>query len=357
MKVDTIIIGQGLSGSILALSLINEGFNVLVINNSETSNSSKVAAGIVNPITGKRVVKTWLADEIFPTLHDFYKSSEILLGAKFFHKKAIYKPYDSINDQNYCISKSGPEDYGAYMNIEPNNLEYQKYMNAPHGGLEILEGGYLDTNTFLSATATFLKSKNALIEKNIDFDELIFNENKVEISGISANHIIFCEGHHVTKNPYFKWLPFAPAKGEVLTIESPELIIENAISKGIFILPIGDHKFRVGATYAWTFDDINTTEKAKNELIAKLDELITVPYKIIAHSAGVRPATKFRRPLIGQHPDHKQLGIFNGFGSKGVSLIPYFALNYTLFLKNNIELLPEIDIQQYLSLYLKSKNN
>jgi len=353
---DIIIIGQGLAGSMLALSLLNEGLDVMVINDVEENNSSRVAAGIVNPITGKRVVKTWLADELFPALHSYYKSMETLLGVQFFYPKMIYKPYDTINEQNYSISKSGPEDYANYMNTSPDNEHYSKFIHNPLGGFEIKEGGYLDTNTFLDAAVDFLQKQNRLINQKINIDDIIIHENSVEIGEYKASKIIFCEGHHVTKNKYFNWLPFAPAKGEVLTIESKEIESENAISKGIFILPNGNNKFRVGATYAWTFDDLKVTTKAKEELTSKLEEIIKVEYDVVEHKAGIRPATKFRKPLIGQHPTHKNLGIFNGFGSKGVTLIPYFALQYVQFLKNNIELSSEVNIEQYLSLYLKSKN-
>lgn len=356
MVTDIIIIGQGLAGSMLALSLIEEGFKVIIINHEDENNSSRVAAGIVNPITGKRVVKTWLADELFPTLHSYYKNMETLLDRSFFYPKLIYKPFDTISEQNYCISKSGPEDYANYMEINPNNEHYKTFLNNPLGGFEIKEGGYLDTNTFLDSAILFFKKNNVLINRKINIDEIKISENSVEIGDIKASKIIFCDGHHVTKNPYFNWLPFAPAKGEVLTIESKSLATENAISKGIFILPNGENKFRVGATYAWTYDDVYITDKAKNELCQKLDEIINVPYQVIDHKAGIRPATKFRKPLIGQHPTFKQIGIFNGFGSKGVTLIPYFALQYVQFLKNKSELSADVNIEQYLSLYLKSNN-
>jgi glycine/D-amino acid oxidase-like deaminating enzyme len=356
MDNDVIIVGQGLAGSMLALTLMNDGMKVLVINQPEHHNSSRVAAGIVNPITGKRVVKTWLADQLFPTLHSFYTLLEQQLEARFFYSKSIYKPYDSVNEQNYCISKSGPEDYANYMNIQPDDTTYSKFLNNPLGGFEIKEGGYLDTNTFLDACVKYFSERNILIHARVDIKDLIIQDDKVTLQNYSAKYIVFCEGHHVTGNPYFNWLPFAPAKGEVLTIESDKIATENAVSKGIFVLPNGHHKFRVGATYAWTFEDLNTTQKAYDELTSKLNEIITVPYKVIDHKTGIRPATKLRRPLIGQHPAFNNVGIFNGFGSKGVSLIPYFAKQYVQFLKNQTELLPEVNIEQYLSLYLKSKN-
>ena len=356
MNVEIIIIGQGLAGSLLALTLLKEGFEVVVIAENETHLSSRVAAGIVNPITGKRVVKTWLADQLFSILPGFYAELETLLEASFFYPKSIYKPFESVSEQNDCLSKSGPDDYAQYMNITPDHEAYSKFIQNPLGGFEIKEGGYLDTNTFLDATILYLQKNKRLFNQKVNVEDIILTENGVSIGAIHASKLIFCEGHQATLNTYFNWLPFAPAKGEVLTIESDAIVTENMISRGVFILPIGNKKFRVGATYAWTFEDANPTQKALEDLKEKLNEVVTVPYTVSEHKAGIRPATKYRRPFLGQHPVHHQLGIFNGFGSKGVSLIPFFARQYAAFLKNRAELLPEVNIEQYLSLYLKTKN-
>jgi glycine oxidase len=356
MEVDTIIIGQGLAGSMLALTMLQEGLAVMVINVEEENSSSKVAAGIVNPITGKRIVKTWMADQLFAMIPSYYASLETLLGTTFFYPKKIYKPFDSVSEQNDCHAKSGPDDYASYMNIDPNHELYSDFIHNPLGGFEINGGGYLDTNAFLDATKAYLLKTNRLINKKVAFEDLLLSENGLSLGSIKATNLVFCEGHRLNQNPYFNWLPLAPAKGEVLSIKSKAIKTDNAISRGIFILPTKECIFKVGATYAWTFDDIAPTAKARLALTTKLDELLKVPYEVVAHQAGIRPATKNRRPLLGQHPDYPQLGVFNGFGSKGVSLIPYFAQHYCQFLKNKAELLPDVNITQYLSLYLKTKN-
>lgn len=356
MKLDTIIIGQGLAGSMLALTMLQEGLEVMVINFEEENTSSKVAAGIVNPITGKRIVKTWMADQLFSIIPGYYAALETLLGATFFYPKKIYKPFDTVSEQNDCHAKSGPEDHASYMNINPNNELYSDFIHNPLGGFEINGGGYLDTNVFLAATKAYLIKNNRLINEKVAFESLSLCDNGLSIGTLTASKLVFCEGYRLSQNPYFNWLPLAPAKGEVLSIKCKDIKTENAISRGIFILPTKDQIFRVGATYAWTFDDIQPTAKAREDLSSKLDELLKVPYEVVAHQAGIRPATKNRRPLLGQHPDYPQLGVFNGFGSKGVSLIPYFAQHYCQFLKNKAELLPDVNITQYLSLYLKTKN-
>ena len=56
MKVDYLIIGQGLAGSLLAWELIQRRCSVVVVDNGN-ENASQIAAGLINPITGMRFVK------------------------------------------------------------------------------------------------------------------------------------------------------------------------------------------------------------------------------------------------------------------------------------------------------------
>ena len=75
------------------------------------------------------------------------------------------------------------------------------------------------------------------------------------------------------------------------------------------------------------------------------------PYKIVDQEAGIRPATLDRRPFLGVHPEFERLLMFNGFGTKGVSLMPYFSVKFCDFLSNDKELPEEVNINRYFSLY------
>src|SRR5688572_337382 len=106
IRVDFIIVGQGLAGSAVALQLINRGKKILVIDRPIANSSSRVAVGLFNPITGRNLVKTWLADQLFPCFHRFYRDAETLTGKKFFHSLPLYRPFGSIEEQNEWMAKS-----------------------------------------------------------------------------------------------------------------------------------------------------------------------------------------------------------------------------------------------------------
>jgi len=71
------------------------------------------------------------------------------------------------------------------------------------------------------------------------------------------------------------------------------------------------------------------------------------PFDVVDHWAGIRPASSDRRPLIGVHPKHKSVMIFNGMGSKGVMLAPYFARQLIKFMEEGEKLDATVDINRF----------
>lgn len=55
-----------------------------------------------------------------------------------------------------------------------------------------------------------------------------------------------------------------------------------------------------------------------------------IPYNVVEHKAGVRPSVSDRRPVLGPCKDYEQLVVFNGLGTKGVSLAPFFQNSWPI---------------------------
>jgi len=342
---DYLVIGQGIAGSILTYLLHQEGKKVMVIDNNVPDSSSKVAAGIFNPITGKKLVKSWKVDDFFPLIHRFYPSLEEKIGGSFFHPMEIVKPIQSIEEQNFFISKSGNPDWNGYVEVHFPEKEYADFLHTKEGGARLKQGGWVDTKRLVHAMGSYFKYNGIFQEKEFTYKDLSIRENFVKWNDISAKKIIFCEGYKVLENPYFSWLPFRTTKGEQLIIEA-DLPEEKMVNKGVFILPKGGKKFLVGATFDLT--DINkTTQKGKQQLIDKLEKLISIPYIILDHFSGIRPTVIDRKPILGQHPQHSNLLVFNGLGTKGVSLAPYFARKFITYLECNVPLDKEVNIKRF----------
>jgi len=185
------------------------------------------------------------------------------------------------------------------------------------------------------------------INERFEIDDLKYNESSINYQNIQADYIFFCQGYEALSNSLFNYIPFKPAKGEVLTISIPNLKADYIIQSGVYILPKGNDIYIVGATYNWEELNENTTEQGKSELISKVKKVIDLPFEIVDHKAGIRPAISDRRPVIGFHPKHKNIGIFNGLGAKGIMLAPYFANHLVSSIEGNSVLNKEVDIQRF----------
>ncbi len=353
-NVDYIIVGQGLAGTCLALALLRRSKTIRIIDANEPVTSSKVAAGLYNPITGRKMVKTWMADELFPFLLDFYREQEVLTGKKFLNDTPIYRPFLSLEEQNEWMGKSATPAFEKFI-----DTVYDKSIAPPvndtYGGIVLARSGYLDVAVFLEAMQEYFMASELLEKKQFSFEQLLVNEDSVEYDHITAGRIIFCDGSLWEDNIFFRWLPFRPVKGEVLEVKS-SITLNYIVNRGVFCVPLGNNLFRVGSNYDNEDHSWAPTERAKNEIEKKLAGLINVPFETIHQKAGIRPSSRDRRPYIGLHPKMNHLGLFNGLGTKGVSLAPYFGEHFAACLETGEELNKEVNISRYFSLYYDSQN-
>ena len=201
-----------------------------------------------------------------------------------------------------------------------------------------------------------LKSMKSYIFENFDYQHIDFQKEAVFYKNIEIKKILFCEGYEACQNPFFNWLPFNPVKGENLIVLVEDYPLTEIINQGTFILPIdGQGKCRLGATYSWDNLDWDITDEARDSLEEKIKGYLKKPYQILEQQAGIRPSTDDRRPFVGLHPEHPELGIFNGLGTKGVTLAPYFSEQFAKFLESGEDLDAEVNIERVFSLYFRSK--
>ncbi|MBC7862351.1 MAG: FAD-binding oxidoreductase [Bacteroidia bacterium] len=354
---EILIVGQGLAGSILSHQLIERGIDFFVIDKPGASQSSLISAGIWNPVVFKRMTSSWKAAEVIPFMRDFFTKAERTTGEKFVSHRKMLK-YFTEEQEALLWKKKYPEGLSDFIEEKiyfPAEFDCDGLHKPEFGFSFVKESGNVDTKKFVETTSAYLKSNfasgkaaNGIIEEEFDHSLLIQNENVFEYKNISCRKIIFSEGFLNSKNPFFNFIPFKPAKGELLTFHSAELKTEHIINKGVFILPLGNDFYKCGATYEWSDLSQEPTEKGQLELETKLKKIIRVPFAVTERKAGVRPSVIDRRPALGMHPKLKNHFIFNGFGTKAVMLAPYFANEMINFIAGKQQgLNPEIDIKRF----------
>ncbi len=347
IKVDYIIVGQGLAGSAVVIQLLKIGKKIVIIDQPEKNRTSSVAAGLFNPITGKKLVKTWMADTLFPYLHDFYRDAEMLTNESFFYSMPLYRPFISIEEQNEWMAKSGDAAYASYIDRVLTNSTFADVRDV-FGGLLLKQCGYVDTVKYMTAVRHLVQKNNYLLQEEFDFHELSVDSGSIVYKKFEAARIVFCQGTEF--NPIFKGLPIKPLKGETLTLQA-NTSSSTIINRGVYILPLAENQWRVGATYNFNDNDPNITEASRKELVEKVNAITTFPYTIINQQLGFRPTTPDRRPILGEHPEMKSFFLFNGLGTKGVSLAPYFSKVLIRLTENQVPVNKEVDIARYKSLY------
>jgi hypothetical protein len=333
----TEIIGWGLAGAVLSWQLYFRNQKFMVYD-SLSNHTTRVAAGMVNPIVFKRLTKSWNADILLPYSENFYSRIEKLLDVKFVSNKSIFRVFASVEEENNWSSKQGDERFQHYL-ATPTTAEMpsSKFVNSPFGMGKVNTIGSVDTNLFLDRSKAFFQ------ENNIQFVDEIF---KKETLAPNVRYF-FCEGTSVSKNPWFKDLPLKPTHGETLVIETDDLKFDQTVNKNMFLMHVEGNRYRVGATYNWELTDPIVTEEGKLNLQERLAAFTNFEYKIVEHTAGIRPTVKDRRPMLGVHATQKNAIVFNGLGTKGVMIGPYYAEHLVRHVFDGDALDREVDIQRF----------
>ncbi|GIZ08903.1 FAD-binding oxidoreductase [Flavobacterium sp. UMI-01] len=347
--IDYLIVGSGLAGISFSETALLHGKTVLVMDDN-SQNSSKIAGGLYNPVILKRFSEVWHAKEQLELMTSFYSRLESKLHTQFDFKKPILRKFFSIEEQNNWFAASDKPNLSPFLSL---NLITKKYngIDSPFDYGEVLHTGYVDTAKLVAAYQTYLKDNNWFMDVRFNYSELVVKDDGVLYEGIKAKNIVFAEGFGMHANPFFKHLPLDGTKGELFIIKAPDLELDVIVNTSVFILPLGDGLFKVGATYNWKDKTATPTEDGKIELVERIQEIINCPFEIIAHFAGIRPTVRDRRPLVGTHPQYKCVHLLNGLGTRGVMLGPEMAMALFNAIENQIPLDREVDFNR-----IKPKN-
>lgn len=351
MNVHYLIIGQGICGTFLSHALQKAQQAFIVIDKVDAHSASKVASGVINPVTGRRIVKTWMIDELMPFAWNAYQFIGDDLKINCMAEKQIIDCFATPQMRAAFLERY--ESDRQYLSLPVNENDWHSFLQYDFGYGIIQPCYWIDLPLLLSKHRNKLLQEQRLREEQFDLKELQVKDDTVVYKDITAQKIIFCDGVSGFNNPYFSNLPYAANKGEALLVEIPELPVTHIIKKGFNLVPWsrfqeqGKNIFWLGSTYLWEFDNIDPTPGFYQFAHNWLRQTIKTPFTILDHLAAVRPATLERRPFVGVHPLHNNICILNGMGTKGCSLAPYFAHQLVDHLLHKESITPEANVQRF----------
>jgi len=351
MEVNYIIVGQGLCGTFLSWQLMQAGKSVMVIDESKPATATKLASGVINPVTGRRIVRTWEIEKIMPFAVNAYTELGKELGWDLI-KQCNMLDFHASPQMRQTFEDRLPVEQ-AYLRIPNEPDQWSKYFAAPFGIGEINPCWLIDLNSMLAGWRKKLADANSLLDEHFEINNCEIFSDHVAYQNIRSEKIFFCDGTANIKQPLFSRLPYAPNKGEVIIAEIPSLPADNIYKQGISIVPWKEGLFWIGSTYNWQYENLEPTTAFREKVEQQLRHWLRLPYKIKDHIVAERPANVERRPFVGLHPQYASVGILNGMGTKGCSLAPYFATELKDHVLNGAEINPLADIQRFQNILSK----
>lgn len=332
-----LLIGQGIAGTLLAWSLRKRGGMVHLVDGNLAGSSSIAAAGIINPVTGKRFVKSWRFDEFYPVAKAIYQQLELELGISIWEDRPTLRLLGTPEEANDWAIRCAQPEYEDHLGESEHAGAWEAFLKPGFRFGIIRKSARANLPLLVSTYREMARREGIFHEKHLSYDEI---EDQFE----NYDRIVFCEGWRAVNNPFFPDTPFRVSKGEALIIRflpetgpkagnPPETgvqhemagAIQDMLKKTMLLVPLGDDTFWVGSTYRWQFEDTLPGTEGRDYILGYLHEMFDAPFEIVGHVAGIRPTMIDRRPIVEESKIRPNMFIFNGLGTKGALLAPFFA--------------------------------
>lgn len=338
---DVIIIGQGLAGTVLSETLARRGLRVMMFDAPREGRASWVATGIVNPIVLRRTVLSWRASEMLAVAGAFYREMELRYDTTFWHPFPLVELFPTAQEAGIWQLRLKDPEMWRFLSRGAMNDPALAELPQPYGYGVVLRSAWLDARALLTAHRERWRAAGSLEEKEVRQEHVHHHAGGVELFGRSAPLIIWSTG------PFADVPGLVPVRGEGLTVRMTGFPTRAMIHRGVFILPVAEDVFRIGATFAWNDVWAGATEEGKRSLLDRLQRLVPGPIEVLEHWAGVRPASKDRRPILGRTRPHEV--VMNGLGSRGVLLSPWCAQHLAEHLLDGLPIDAEVDVARFSS--------
>lgn len=341
------IIGQGICGTWLSYYLIEAGKSVVIFDDEDKSSASYIASGLINPVTGRRVVTTWMADGLLPFVRAAYNAIGNKVNTQLIQQKNILI-FPSAPDLMLAFNKRLQEGNSYIHQPSIQKEQLHSYFNFPFDVSEIAPCYLVDVHALIKSWRKFLKGINTLHNETFDENELSIFDDCISYKNMQAKKIIYCNGIQSSQSNYWKNLPFVQNKGQALIAAIPGLNGNYTYKFGyLSLIAWQNDLWWIGSSNELNFDSVSPTEAFYKSTVNALKRILKTDFEIKEHLSSIRPAAVERKPFAGIHPAYNQIAILNGMGSKGCSLAPWFARELAAHLINKEPINPLADVKRY----------
>ncbi len=303
MSAPILIVGQGLAGTVLGWTFERAGIAFEIADSGHAGAASRVGAGIINPITGQRIVKSRGVDALLPRALEVYRAMEAEWGVPLVRAMRVRRFFNDDRERRVFAEKSATGELAPYAG------------EADADGFWIEGAARVDTAALIAAARARWRADGRLREERVDLTAALGRYDVV----------ILCTGANDCGGLAWGGVGCARATGEILTLAVGGLAPEVILNRGHWVLPTAAGVAKVGATYAREGAE-SAASVARDELILSASRLLDGRgFSVTAQEAGVRVTSPDRYPVVGRNPREPRLGVFNALGSKGALLAPWLA--------------------------------
>ena len=338
-----LVVGQGIAGTVLARTLIRRGAVVRIADAGHPHQSSGAAAGIINPVTGKRFVKSWGFETFYPVARAFYRTVEDEWQGTLWYEQPILRLLETAQQTNDWAARMSAPEYARILGERPDAGAWSAFLKPALLTGEIRQAARVDFPLLLHTFRQKMAAEGLFLEQAVTPDMALQLTNDYK-------YIIFCEGYRGRDNPFFAGLPWQLSKGEGLIFRFAQPgteVLKEMVKSDLMVVPLGNGQFWAGASHDWTFEDDGATAAVQKGLDERLSGILSAPYEIVQRFGAIRPTVKDRRPFLGISRVHPKMAIFNGLGTKGALLAPFWAGQMAEYLLNGGTPDPEVNIQRF----------
>ncbi len=344
---DFLIVGLGFSGIAFSRELEKQNISYAVVDPGSDISATKISGGLIHPVTGRKYQLQWNFEECSEIIKQEYALLAGKFNTNFLSAHTVLKIHKSETALEEWQTVKNKEEIAGYLDADFSAQHLSRYIDYRFGYIAINPVYQVDTNKLLAVYTNYLKQENKLFSEKLNYNDIRIHDDYFEWKSNRFKYILFCDGAEALHNPFFNWIAFKPAKGEAFILKIPNFKTDLILQKNLIVLPLGDETYWAGATNTWNDLSMAPTAAGREELIAGLKDLLKIPFEIKQHYAAIRPTIKDRVPVVGAHPEIKNMFMLNGMGTKGASLSNYYARQLFAHIFSGKEINKEANINRF----------